>query len=78
MSIRMGRLGIGMVPILLIGAILSAFVVRLPSLRSHPGSAEVLRGDWDYYGIGLQLAREGLFRPFPGGELTAFRMPFYP
>ncbi|MFA6317471.1 MAG: hypothetical protein WC943_08630 [Elusimicrobiota bacterium] len=58
---------------LLIGGLL-----RLGSAFVTTGPEDFWNGEWEYYGIGVQLAEAGEFRPLPGWIPTAFRMPLYP
>jgi 4-amino-4-deoxy-L-arabinose transferase-like glycosyltransferase len=65
--------------ILLVLSLLTALILRLESARVRQGPDDFWRAnDWEYYGIGVQLADAGKYRNFPGWPETSFRMPLYP
>ncbi|MEK7234278.1 MAG: hypothetical protein AAB268_10715 [Elusimicrobiota bacterium] len=63
---------------LLSGALLFGGLLRLGAAHVNDGVEVFWQNDWEYYGIGVQLAETGQFRPYPGWVPTAFRMPLYP
>ncbi|MBI4678169.1 MAG: glycosyltransferase family 39 protein [Elusimicrobia bacterium] len=63
---------------LLAGALFFGGILRLASARVGDGADGFWNDEWEYYGIGAQLAETGQFRPYPGWIPTAFRMPLYP
>jgi hypothetical protein len=63
---------------LLAGALAFGGLLRLGAARISGGPGQFWQGEWEYYGIGAQLAEAGQFRAYPGWVPTAFRMPLYP
>jgi len=64
---------------LLGGALFFGGLLRFGAARVGDGVEEFWRqNDWEYYGIGVQLAEAGQFRQYPGQVPNAFRMPLYP
>ncbi|MBI5625505.1 MAG: glycosyltransferase family 39 protein [Elusimicrobia bacterium] len=63
---------------LLVGALLCGGLLRTGAARVSAGVDEFFNGEWEYYGIGVQLAETGQFRPLPGWLPTAFRLPLQP
>ena len=63
---------------LLAGALVFGGLLRLGAARISGGPGQFWQSEWEYYGIGAQLAEAGQFRAYPGWVPTAFRMPLYP
>ncbi len=63
---------------LLWGALFFGGLLRLGAAGVADGMNEFWNDDWEYYGIGVQVAETGQYRPYPGWIPTAFRMPLYP
>ena len=62
--------------LLLSGALLFGGLLRLGAAHVNDGVEVFWQNDWEYYGIGVQLAETGQFRPYPG--LGPNRLPDAP
>lgn len=63
---------------LLAGSLVLGGLLRWQAAGGPVGVREFWDGDWDYYALGVEQGRSGVYRVFPEWPPTAYRLPLYP
>jgi 4-amino-4-deoxy-L-arabinose transferase-like glycosyltransferase len=63
---------------LLVGGLVFGGLLRWVASDQAVGARAFWEDDWDYYTLGVEQARSGVYRSFPEWDATAYRMPLYP